>query len=361
MKIKHIYWFAYYNLDSPSVRYRGKYPLDFLKANYGVDFSFVIPGYSPAKILSFLKAYFSALLTRRPGSLIVIQRVHSNFIYSNLLKILVRLRRANTVYDIDDADYLEHPPETIYYFVKNCGTVFVGSKELQNNFSRLNKNVILNTSPVPDLQIVRNGKNDSLTIGWIGDFAGGHREGLVNSFFPALKALPFKVKFIMLGVHTRSGLDFLADYFRNIPGVELVIPQDIDWKNEADIQERISGFDIGVATLLDTELHRSKSAFKLKQYFNNGVPVLSSPVPENSYFVDEGRNGFLCATPEDFRKRIIEIEEMSDTAYNSLSAAALNSRPEFNLDGYAETLLSAAIRSVPVKTVSIVPINETGT
>lgn len=339
-KLNFIYWFAYYNLNSPSVRYRGKFPLDFLKANYGVNSYFVIPGYKPSNILNFLKAYFSALLFRKPNSLIVVQRINSNFIYSNLLKFLVKARKSNTVYDLDDADYLEHPPATTYYFIKNCSVVSVGSRELQHNLSRLNKNVFLNTSPTPDLQIINEGKNGTLTIGWIGDFGGGHKQSLVNCFFPALKELPFKVKFTLLGVHKKSEYDFLSDYFRHFTNFELEVPQDIDWQNEKEIQVRISKFDIGIATLLDDELHRSKSAFKLKQYFNNGVPVLSSPIPENSHFVDEGRNGFLCETPDDFRKRIIEIKEMSPSDYNNLSTAARSDISKFNLERYAGTLLS---------------------
>src|SRR5688572_13337958 len=119
-KIEFIYWFAYYNLRSPSIRYRAKYPLDFFKQHKGVNSYLVIPGYSPKRILIFLKAYFSALLFRKKNSLIVIQRVQSDFIYANLLKLLVRIRKRDTVYDLDDADYLELKPDTIHYFAKHC-------------------------------------------------------------------------------------------------------------------------------------------------------------------------------------------------------------------------------------------------
>jgi len=322
------------------VRYRGKYPLEFVKVNYGVNSYFVTPSYKPTKVLLFLKAYFSALLFRKPNSVIVIQRINSNFIYANLLKVLIKVRPSNTVYDIDDADYLDYPTRTIFYFVRNCSSVSVGSKELQQNLSRLNKNVILNTSPTPDLKIFKKAKNILLTVGWIGGFGGGHKESLTKYFFPSLKELPFKVKFILLGVPSKSEYDFVTNYFRHFKNVELEIPQDIDWRNETDIQQRISRFDIGIATLLNDELHRSKSAFKLKQYFNNGVPVLSSNIPENSFFVAEGRNGFLCATTDEFRKRIIEINEMSQADYMQLSEAARAATSKFNLTNFSEILLS---------------------
>src|SRR5688500_1190258 len=86
--LKFIYWFAFYNPDSPSVRYRAQYPLDYFKNNYGIRSCLIIPSYKPVRILRFIRAYFSALLFRKPDSLIVIQRVSSNFIYATLLCLL---------------------------------------------------------------------------------------------------------------------------------------------------------------------------------------------------------------------------------------------------------------------------------
>ncbi|MDP2235270.1 MAG: glycosyltransferase [Bacteroidales bacterium] len=348
---KFIYWFAYYNLDAPSVRYRGKYPLEYLKKRYNINSYFIISSYKPNKILLFLRAYFSALLFRKSNSLIVIQRIHSHFIYATLLKFLIKVQPANTFYDIDDADYLDFPPKTIYHFIKNCSGVFVGSRELAKNLSKFNKNILLNTSPTPDHVIVKTKKNSVLTIGWIGDFAGEHKEALMNFFFPALKELPFEIKLVILGVGRKheSDFQFLKDYFKSATNINLEMPRNIDWNNETDIQKRITEFDFGVATILDNELHRSKSAFKLKQYLNNGVPVLSSDIPENNYFVNEGVNGFLCSTTEKFRQRIIEINEMSNADYMKLSIQARQSNTNFNLTTYCKTLITREGQSLQRK------------
>lgn len=337
---KFIYWFAYYNLNSPSVRYRGKYPLAYLKSHFNINSYFITPSYKPYKIFLFVRAYFSALLFCKSHSLIIIQRIHSGFIYSTLLKFLIRVRPSKTFYDLDDADYLDYPPKTIYHFIQKCSGVFVGSRELAMNLSGFNKNIVLNTSPTPDLKIVKTKKNSILTIGWIGDFAGGHKDALLNNFFPALKELPFEIKLVILGVGRKNESDFalLTEYFKQITNIILETPRNIDWNNETDIQNRIAEFDIGVATILENELHRSKSAFKLKQYLNNGIPVLSSDLPENNFFVCEGKNGFLCSSPEIFRQRIIEINEMSSAEYMKLSIRARKSIPDFNLETYCETL-----------------------
>lgn len=339
---KFIYWFAYYNLDSPSVRYRAKYPLDYLKKKYDVDSYLIMPGYGVLTIFNFIRAYISALLFCKENSVIVIQRIHSGFIYASLLKILVKIRPSRTYYDLDDADYLEYPPKSIYYFLKNCSGSFLGSRELVKNLSHLNSNTILNTSPTPDAFYLKRRRNSPLTVGWIGDFGGGHKEALLKYFFPALLDLDFRVRFILLGVGRKdeSDFDFITKYFGSNPNIIPEMPREINWNDEKQIQHWISQFDIGVATLLENEFHLSKSAFKLKQYLNNGVPVLSSNLPENTFFVQNGINGFLCDTSSDFRNRIIEINKMSDSDYMRLSDCARKSSTDFNLEIYCNTLIT---------------------
>jgi len=279
-KLKYIYWFAYYNLKSPSVRYRAKYPLDYLLKNYGIKSSLIIPGYGLKQILAFIHAYFSAVFFQKKGSIVVIQRIHSNFIYANLLKLLVRIKKERTIYDIDDADYLEIPSKTIYFFIKNCSAVMVGSHELAENLSKYNSHIILNTSPVPDLGIIKTNRNQVLRIGWIGGFGGDHKKSLEELLFPAVVSLPFPIVLSILGVYTNNDYKFLIAYFKEYPNIKLEIPFATDWTDEEAIQKKIVGFDIGIATLFNHEMHRSKSAFKAKQYLNNGIPVLSSDIKE---------------------------------------------------------------------------------
>lgn len=339
--LKFIYWFAYYNEQSPSVRYRGKYPLEYMNTHFGIRSYFIIPGYAPKRIFQFFRAYLSALLFRRAGSLIVVQRVHSNFIYANLLRFLLTFQTKNTIYDLDDADHLEHPPEMINTLINASNKVMVGSNELKSTYMLINSSIILNTSPTKDLNITNEIRNDRFTIGWIGCFGGGHKESLVNDFFPVLLDLPFDINLVILGVHENDGHSFLQEYFKGSKHVELVIPQDIDWQNEHDIQQRISRFDVGIATLIDDELHRSKSAFKSKQYLNNGVPVLSSNLPENNNFVINGKNGFLCRSQNEFRSRLEQLYNMDQIEYDQMSIKARRSISSFNLEHYSNILIKA--------------------
>jgi glycosyltransferase involved in cell wall biosynthesis len=341
MQLKFIYWFAYYNLDSSSVRYRAQYPLDYLKKEYGIDSFFIMPSYRWYWVLKFLKAYFHALLFRKADSIIVVQRVHSNFIYANLLKFLIKVRNKNTLYDTDDADYLEYPAKSIFYFVKHTEKIVVGSQELVENLSKLNKYVFINTSPAPCFNIFKKEKNELFTVGWVGGFGGGHKESLINLFFPAIKDLPFKIKLVILGVADKIEYDFLQAYFAAYNQVQLVIPMAINWQDERRIQQHIVMFDVGIATLIDDELFRSKSAFKTKQYMNNGVPALSSNIAENNAFVRHGENGFLCHNSEDFRLSLIEMNAMTAIDYSRMSYNALQTKKQFSIQNYCDQLIAA--------------------
>jgi glycosyltransferase involved in cell wall biosynthesis len=335
-KIEFIYWFAYYNLDSPSVRYRAKYPLDFFRERKGVDSYLVIPGYSPPAVYLFLKAFFSALLFRKENSLIVIQRVQSNFIYASLLKLLIRVRKQDTVYDLDDADYLEVNPDTIYYFAKHCEKISAGSKQIAKHLSQYNPRVVHTTSPIVDLGIVKTKRNTVFTIGWIGGFGGEHKDSLIKVVFPALKELTFQLKLILIGVQTLDDSEFIRKYFRENVNIEVEIPFGIDWNDESDIQNRIALFDVGIATLTNTEYQISKSGIKAKQYMNNGVPVLSTDLPENNSIVVDGINGYFCTTISDYKERLVQFYNMNDADYLQFSKNARKSISSFDHNKYFE-------------------------
>ncbi len=338
-QLNRVYWFTHYNLDSPSVRYRAKYPLEYFRQKHGINYYLVIPGYSPARILKFLRAYFSALFFPGINSLIIIQKVRSNFIYAKLLKFLVRIRKKYTVYDLDDADYLRYNPKTIEYFIANCGVVSAGSREIVRHARKTNPRVVHVTTPAVDLGISKKNKNDLFTVGWIGYFGGFHRKSLVQVVFPALKELTFDYKLVMVGAASDEEQSFIENYFEGKKNIQIEIPRNINWNDEAGLQKRIVTFDIGIATLIDTEIQRAKSGIKAKQYLNNGVPVLSMNLPENNTVIVDGKNGFFCSDTKDFIDRITWFYEMDEKEYNDFSLQARNSIRHFNHEKYYSDIL----------------------
>jgi len=335
--LQKIYWFAYYNHDSPSVRYRAQYPLDFAQSGLGIKSTLVIPGYTLTRLLTFISAWFSALLSSSENSLVVIQRVRSNFIYANLLKLLVRLRKENTVYDLDDADYLEGDPKTIHFFAKKCKYVAAGSEEIVKYLRSYNSNTFHHTSPTPDLGIVKQKRNKVFNIGWVGSYGWGHKDTLQQLVFPAIKSLEFECSFTMVGVENKSDRNEIIAEFRGSQARPVFIT-DLNWHDEEEVQKTIATFDVGIATLMDHPLQLAKSGIKAKQYMNNGVPVLSTDLPENNRFVKHHYNGFLCNTIPEFRKRLKEFRKMDFEEYERFSENARTNAEEFGLKSYMNLL-----------------------
>lgn len=333
-EVKFIYWFAFYNEDSPSVRYRARYPLEFFREQHNIKSSLIVPGYRPKKLLLFIKYYLSAFFARKKDSIIVIQRVHSNFIYANLLKLLVTVHKKYTVYDLDDADYLYLAPKLIYSFAKKCSNITAGSRAIANHLSKFNDNIVITSSPTPDLNIVKTKRSAVFTIGWIGDYGGDHKTSLIQLVFPAIKELNFHCKLIIMGIKNPEDEHFILNYFNSNKHIEVEIPPNVDWKNEIHLQQKLVSFDIGIATLLDNEIQKSKSGIKAKQYLNNGVPVLGTKLPENDWIIKDGHNGYFCDTPNGFKKRIVEFYEMEEKIYNRFSKNARESISEFDHHKY---------------------------
>lgn len=338
MALFHIYYFAHYNLKGPCVRYRGKYFLEALKEQYGIRYSFVVPGYRPLNILHFIHTYFSVLLFRKSGSLIVFQKIYTRGIYANALKVLLYFRKRSTIYDLDDAYYLKFPASTMHHFMRHVSMVLVGSLELEIYARQFNRQVFQNTSPVIWHQCIKEGRNGRFTIGWIG-FYNAHRENMEKLFFPVLSHLDFHIRLVILGVTKTEHRTFLRHFFSSLKHVELVIPHKIEWLDEISVYQRIAQFDIGISPLLETEMNRAKSAFKLKQYLSSGVPVLASPVGENRRFIQDGYNGFLCNSPLDFHDRIEQIYRMPQDEYRLLCQHARMSVGQFSMDKYCKTFL----------------------
>ena len=94
-----------------------------------------------------------------------------------------------------------------------------------------------------------------------------------------------------------------------LPGVSLKI---IPWSEEAEV-ECLSSLDVGIMPLPDELWARGKCGFKLIQYMASGLPVIASPIGVNKEIVDDGVNGFLSVSNEqwiDALEKLYENVEM---------------------------------------------------
>ena len=58
--------------------------------------------------------------------------------------------------------------------------------------------------------------------------------------------------------------------------------------------------DIGIMPLPDDQWSKGKCGFKALQYMALGIPAVASRVGVNKKIIDNGQNGFLCSTDEEW-------------------------------------------------------------
>ena len=125
-----------------------------------------------------------------------------------------------------------------------------------------------------------------VTIGWIGSPITAE---YLKVLATALRYLvnTYNVRIVAIGAN--------AIQFSNIP-IEVV-----KWSENTEVAE-ISKFDIGIMPLPDEPFERGKCGYKLIQYMACGKPVVASPVGVNLSIVEQGVNGFLASTVDDWKK-----------------------------------------------------------
>ncbi len=350
-KIEHIYWFASYNLNGPSTRYRGYYPVTFLYKSYGISNDFVFPTRTIPGLLRFIIVFFSVLLFRKRNSIIVIQKVISNRVYANLLKIIVLLQPKRTQFDIDDAEYLRCNPKSLHFFLRKCSIISVGSEELMKYCKTFNKNVYILTSPVTEHNIVKKERNEIMNIGWVGDFGNGnnktkdfsHKKSMYNILFPVLKLIDKPIKVTLIGIKNEMDIPLIYNYFKKNKNIEISILKNLIWDKDDWVYDEISKFDIGVSPMTNHLFNRSKSAFKAKQYLSVGVPTIASDVGENNKFVLNNENGIVCKTNEDFKNAIDVFLNMNDAEYTKFSINSIKHKDDYTMLKYCNTLIEIYI------------------
>lgn len=80
----------------------------------------------------------------------------------------------------------------------------------------------------------------------------------------------------------------------------------IPWSEETEVTA-LSAFDIGIMPLPDDEWSKGKCGFKALQYMSLGIPCIASAVGANSVIIQDGKNGLLCKSREDWLTNITRL------------------------------------------------------
>ncbi|MBC7391365.1 MAG: glycosyltransferase family 4 protein, partial [Opitutaceae bacterium] len=126
------------------------------------------------------------------------------------------------------------------------------------------------------------------TIGWTGTHS---TLKYLDRLLPILKKLQKQYSFNFLVIADKD------------PKLDLENYSFQKW-NKATEWKDLSGLDIGLMPLENTDWEEGKCGFKALQYMALGIPTIVSPTGANSKIISNGVNGFVCETNEEWKNKI---------------------------------------------------------
>jgi L-malate glycosyltransferase len=206
------------------------------------------------------------------------------------------------VYDINDPVFIPHRGGvngafTLLKFSRKTHTIFRLSHQIIANNSRLASYASSFSSSVtviPDCidtdryQQKVPESNGVVRLAWIGS----------HSNTPNLVLLQEPLRRIQ-SAH-RAPLHFIGAGEVGLSGVEINI---IPWSASTEVGD-LQACDIGLVPLVDGGWNHWKSPFKLMQYMAVGLPVISSRIGPAIEMIEDGVNGFLVETEDEWYDRL---------------------------------------------------------
>jgi len=233
---------------------------------------------------------------------------------------LLARRGVPVVYDFDDSIYLPNTSGVNRIFAPLkwapkirtiCGLVHhvtVGNDHLRRFAERHARGVsVLPTTIDVERFLPRSPhrSGDRVVIGWMGSETTLPHLLMIQG---ALRTLSGRRPFVLHVVSTRDVA---------IPGVDV---RSTRWTAEGEVRD-LQSFDIGIMPLPDDAWTRGKCGTKLLLCMGVGVAGVASPVGVTTAIVEDGVNGFLAKTDDEWVDKLTALID-SATLRTSLGAAA---------------------------------------
>jgi len=217
------------------------------------------------------------------------------------LERLVRLRNPNIIFDIDDSIYMPDSEESgvlwqikkwvkekeVISILKVSKRVIAENNHIKRFVLPYCKTVDLIAGPIDEERNYTALPKDTTqptVIGWIGS----------PSTTPYLRMLDDILKQLNEQHRIKVRLIGASDY--SLDGLDIEIVQ---WQEQEEVSQ-LHKFDIGIMPMPDNEWTRGKVGCKMLQYMANAIPTVVSYTPTNAEVVQQGMNGFLANSQEEW-------------------------------------------------------------
>lgn len=263
------------------------------------------------------------------------------FFFGTLIEWLFSKSRAKLIFDFDDSIWLhdENPGQSVFHRLKDpsktgkiirmCDLVIAGNEYLADYARQFNSNVkiIPTTIDTQEYQALNVPKNkNGICVGWSGSWS------TIKHFESCLKALNFlKEKY-----GARVYFKVIGD--GNYQNIDLGI-QGLPWRKDTELED-LCEIDIGIMPLPDDAWSKGKCGLKGLQYMALEIPTIMSPVGVNTEIIQEGENGFLAATTEEWVEKLSLLIENPELRKKLGQAGRKTVEEKYSVEANKEKWLS---------------------
>jgi len=258
-------------------------------------------------------------LSKETGAIFYLQR----FNYHAFAPLCAHwLKKNRIILDLDDWEmreepkyYLFYPTSKAHYFTRLLArkSIFcvAASFFLKDFLSQFNKKVYYLPSGVDTGLFNVNQRHDSskeVVFSWIGTF---HKKEYIENIefaidcFCALRKRYNHIYFDIVGDGIyKQNLEAIVNS-HNDPHIRLK-----GWIEPDKMPQYLSGTHIGLFPVVeDNKFNKSKSPTKIFEYFSAGLPVIASNIGEAGHIINDGEDGFLANSREEFISRMQNLIE----------------------------------------------------
>ena len=215
------------------------------------------------------------------------------------------------VFDFDDAVFVSYRSPTNGYLsylkfasktksiCRMSAHVMAGNPYLAEYARQVNPNVTIVPTTIDTEKytvIEKANESDVPTIGWTGSFSTvQHLDTLRSALQRLAKETKFRLRVIGTPTYKIDGIDVEA----------------MSWVAATELKD-LSDIDIGIMPLPDDSWSKGKCGLKALQFMALGIPTVCSPVGVNKDIIQDGENGFIAGSEDEWIEKLGRLLHSAD-------------------------------------------------